>query len=137
MDALFELKDKYWIEINMRDNLSDIGNIIIDHSKLENSYNIAPSISPTGEKFAIYSNKSGNMSIYLVSTSNGKFLKSSYINGTKKFKVGDMLLTSGGAKIFPKDILVGKIIKVEEDNFLALPYVDFDNLGFVQVINTN
>ena len=43
----------------MRDNLSDIGEVIIDHSKLENSYNIAPSISPTGEKFAIYSNKRG------------------------------------------------------------------------------
>ena len=38
-------------------------------------------------------------------------------------------------KLFPKDILVGKVIKVNEDSFLALPYVDFDNLEFVQVIN--
>ena len=81
------LKDKYWVEVNMRDNLSDIGEIIIDHSKLENSYNIAPSISPTGEKFAIYSNKEGNMAIYLVSTNDGKFLRK-IINGetTTKFE---------------------------------------------------
>ena len=69
------LKEQYWSDIKIRDNLSDLSSILIDHSKLDNSYNIAPSLSPSGEKFALYSNKSGNMSIYLVSTSSGKFLK--------------------------------------------------------------
>ena len=53
----------------------------------------------------------------------------------KNLKIGDVLLTSGNAGIFPRDILVGKVIKVSEDGFLALPYVDFNNLEFVQVIN--
>ena len=53
----------------------------------------------------------------------------------KKPKIGDILITSGNAKIFPQDILVGKVIKVSEDSFLALPYVDFNNLEFVQVVN--
>lgn len=80
------LKKLYWPEIETRDNISDIASILIDHTKLKNSYNIGPSISPTGEKFAIYSNKSGNMGIYLVS-SDGKFIRK-IISGeeTSKFE---------------------------------------------------
>ena len=70
-------------------------------------------------------------------TSDGKYLTSLFMKDEKRPKVGDLLLTSGNTKTFPKDILVGKVINVSEDNFLALPYVDFDNIEFVQVINTN
>ena len=68
-------------------------------------------------------------------TTDGKYLTSAFIKDEKKPKIGDVLLTSGNAKIFPSDILVGKVIKISEDSFLALPYVDFNNLEFVQVIN--
>ena len=67
-------------------------------------------------------------------TSDGKYLTSSFIKGGKMPKIGDLLLTSGSTKIFPQDILVARVIKVTQNNFLALPYVDFDNLDFVQVI---
>ena len=70
-------------------------------------------------------------------TSEGKYLTSLFMKDEKNPKVGDLLLTSGNTKTFPQDILVGKVINVSEDNFLALPYVDFDNIEFVQVINTN
>ena len=80
---------------------------------------------------------SNNFYAIIKGSSDGKYLTSSFIKSNTKPKVGDLLITSGSTKTFPKDILVGKIIKVEEDNFLALPYVDFDNLGFVQVININ
>ena len=70
-------------------------------------------------------------------SADGKYLTSSFIKDDKKPKIGDLLLTSGNTKTFPKDILVGKVIKVNEDNFLALPYVDFDNIDFVQVIDVN
>ena len=69
-------------------------------------------------------------------TSNGRYLTSAFIKDEKKPKIGDILITSGSTKNFPKDILVGKVIKVSEEVFLALPYVDFDNIEFVQVINT-
>ena len=68
-------------------------------------------------------------------TANGKYLTSTFLKDEKKPKIGDILLTSGNARIFPSDILVGKVIKISEDGFLALPYVDFYNLEFVQVIN--
>jgi len=67
-------------------------------------------------------------------TSDGKYLTSSFIKDEKKPQLGDLLLTSGSAKTFPQDILVGKVIKVNKNGFLALPYVDFDNLDFVQII---
>tara|TARA_B100000700_G_scaffold237529_1_gene263715 strand:+ start:952 stop:1770 length:819 start_codon:yes stop_codon:yes gene_type:complete len=64
----------------------------------------------------------------------GKFLISSFIKDNKYPKIGDLLITSGNTHSFPKDILVGKVISINKDNFFALPYVDFNSLEFVQVI---
>jgi len=41
---------------------------------LNNNYNFGPSVSPDGSKIAIYSNKSGGMSIYIISVDDGEFL---------------------------------------------------------------
>ena len=49
-------------------------------------------------------------------------------------KVGDLVVTSGSAQIFPSNILVGKIIEIRKDNFLVLPFVDFKNIDYVQVV---
>jgi rod shape-determining protein MreC len=69
-------------------------------------------------------------------SSNGKFLISSFTQDNKMPKIGDLLVTSGNAKIFPRDILVAKVIKVNQDNFIALPYVDFNNLNYVQIVKS-
>tara|TARA_B110000438_G_scaffold297984_1_gene345311 strand:- start:33 stop:851 length:819 start_codon:yes stop_codon:yes gene_type:complete len=69
-------------------------------------------------------------------TSDGKYLISSFIKNSTMPKVGDLLVTSGNAKIFPNDILVGKVIIVNKDNFLAMPYVDFNDLSYLQVIKS-
>jgi cell shape-determining protein MreC len=66
---------------------------------------------------------------------NGKFLISTFINDDKMPNIGDILVTSGNANIFPKDILVGKIIDITDTSIIALPFVDLKNLEFVQVIN--
>ena len=71
----------------------------------------------------------------LKGTSNGKYLVSSFIKGKKKPKIGDLLVTSSSSKNFPQDIVVGRVIKVNEENFIAIPYVDFEDLNLVQVIN--
>lgn len=67
----------------------------------------------------------------------GKYLVSSFTKDNFLPRVGDLLVTSGNAGIFPKDILVGKIISVKKDRFLALPYVDFQNIDYVQIIKSN
>jgi len=69
-------------------------------------------------------------------TANGKYLISSFIKDETLPKVGDLLVTSGNAKIFPRDILVGKVILVQEDYYLALTFVDFNNLDYLQVIKS-
>lgn len=72
----------------------------------------------------------------LKGTNNGKFLKSVFIKGSALPKIGDLLVTSGNAKIFPRDILVARVIDVKDDHYFALPYVDFNNLNYVQIVKS-
>jgi len=51
-------------------------------------------------------------------------------------KIGDLIVTSGSAQIFPPDILVGKIVKTTKDKFYVLPFVDFKNIDYVQVVES-
>ena len=67
----------------------------------------------------------------------GKYLISSFVKDEKKFKKGDILLTSGNGNIFPKDTLVGKIIKIKDKEITAIPFTDLYNLEFLQVIDNN
>ena len=69
-------------------------------------------------------------------SSDGAYLVSSFTQDNKMPKIGDLLVTSGNAKIFPRDILVAKVIKINQDNFIALPYVDFNNLNYVQIVKS-
>ena len=66
----------------------------------------------------------------------GIHLVSSFIKEEKIPKVGDLLVTSGTAQIFPPDLLVGKIVKILENRFYVLPFVDFNNLDYVQVVKS-
>ncbi len=78
---------------------------------------------------------SDNFYAIIKGTKDGKYLTSSFMKEDNKPKIGEVLITSGNAKIFPPNILVGKVIKVNKDSFIALPYVDFNNLEFVQIVN--
>ena len=64
----------------------------------------------------------------------GVHLISAFSKDEKLPKVGDLVVTSGSAQIFPSNILVGKIIEVTKDSFLVLPFVDFKNIDYVQVV---
>ena len=95
-----DLKDSYWPEIKERENISEVSEVLIDHIELDNSYNIAPFISPTGEKFSIYSNKSGNMGIYLVSTEDGAFIRK-IIDGEQTTKFEELHILKPGVSWSP------------------------------------
>lgn len=92
-------------------------------------------INDTSSSIPVKSLSGGSYSI-LSGTNNGKFLKSAFTKDNKLPKVGDLLVTSGNAKIFPRDILVARVIKVYEDHYIALPYVDFNNLNYVQIVKS-
>ena len=72
----------------------------------------------------------------LKGSNNGRYLESSFIKNSELPKVGDLLVTSGNAKIFPRDMLVAKVIEVKEGRYFAVPYVDFNNLNYVQVVKS-
>ncbi len=65
-----------------------------------------------------------------------KYLVSSFIKGNKMPKIGDIVVTSGTAQIFPVDLLVGKIAKIKKDRFYVLPFVDFNNIDYVQIVTS-
>ena len=79
---------------------------------------------------------SDNSYSMLTGSADGKFLISSYTQNNQLPRLGDLLVTSGNAKIFPRDILVAKVIKVNDDHYIALPYVDFNNLNYLQVVKS-
>ena len=66
----------------------------------------------------------------------GIHLESTFIKQEKVPKIGDLLVTSGTAQIFPPDLLVGKITKVLDNKFYVLPFVDFNNLDYVQIVKS-
>ncbi len=63
-----------------------------------------------------------------------KHLISTFIKDNKMPKIGDIVVTSGTAQIFPVDLLVGKITKIEKDRFYILPFVDFNSIDYVQIV---
>ena len=63
-------------------------------------------------------------------------LVSSFTKDDKVPKLGDIVVTSGTAQIFPVDILVGKITKIEKNRFYVLPFVDFKKIDFVQIVTS-
>ena len=66
----------------------------------------------------------------------GVHLVSSFNKSEIMPKVGDLVVTSGSAQVFPSDILVGKIVKITKNNYFVLPFVDFKNIDYVQVVET-
>ena len=66
----------------------------------------------------------------------GIHLVSSFIKEEKMPKIGDLIVTSGSAQIFPSDLLVGKIVKVINNKFYVLPFVDFNNIDYVQIVKS-
>lgn len=69
------LKKEYWPDVSGRQNLEEFSRQLTNHEELENSYNIAPALSPDGSQIAVFSNKSGTMGIYLISAEDGRFLR--------------------------------------------------------------
>tara|TARA_B100001013_G_C24615301_1_gene444916 strand:+ start:954 stop:1775 length:822 start_codon:yes stop_codon:yes gene_type:complete len=65
---------------------------------------------------------------------NSKLLKLKFIKENKRPIVGQILVTSGNAGIFPRNIAVGKIFKVEKNDIYAKPFVNFKKLNFVNVV---
>lgn len=89
------LKKEYWPDIEYRDDIRDISRQLTNHIELYNSYNIAPSPSPNGFEVAMYSNKNGEMGIYIISMIDGKFIKR-IISGNKTSEFEELHILKPG-----------------------------------------
>ena len=66
--------------------------------------------------------------------SNSHLLKLKFVKENEIPKIGEILVTSGNANMFPADIAVGKIYKIENKTIYAKPFVNFKKIEFVNVI---
>lgn len=71
---LKELKKVHWPEIAKREDVKDFATMLTNHEKDGGFYNIAPTISPKGDKFAFISNRDDFFSVFLADVNNGKIL---------------------------------------------------------------
>jgi len=94
------LKKEYWPDVEYRDDVRDISRQLTNHIDLYNNYNIAPSPSPNGFEVAMYSNKNGEMGIYIISMIDGKFIKR-IINGNKTSEFEELHILKPGISWSP------------------------------------
>ena len=95
------LKKEYWPDIEKRDNINDIARQITNHIDLINNYNIAPAPSPDGIEIAMYSNKNGEMGIYIISMIDGKFMQR-IIKGNKTSEFEELHILKPGISWSPR-----------------------------------
>jgi len=70
-----EMRKEYWPDIANRDESGDIARAITDHKKTRNYLNIAPTLSPNGDKMVYLSDRDGKQSIYLMDILDTKVVK--------------------------------------------------------------
>ena len=92
-------------------------------------------LTDPNSSIAVKTVSNGNYAI-LQGSDDGTHLVSVFNKDEKMPKVGDLVVTSGSAQVFPADILVGKIVKVIKNNFYVLPFVDFKKIDYVQIVET-
>lgn len=76
---------KYWVKVDELDNFDRFARVIYDHTMTNSIYNVSTAISPSGDKIAFISDRSGTAEIIVISGIDGKLIrklvKSSYSSG--------------------------------------------------------
>ncbi len=67
--------------------------------------------------------------------SDSMLLKLKFIKENRMPKIGEIIVTSGNADMFPSNIAVGKVYKIENNICYVKPFVNFKELEFVNVIS--
>tara|TARA_Y100001970_G_scaffold294366_1_gene451753 strand:+ start:81817 stop:84891 length:3075 start_codon:yes stop_codon:yes gene_type:complete len=94
------IKKLYWPDVESRDDIRNIGFPLTNHIESYTTYNVASEVSPDGTKVAIYSNKNGLMSIYLISLETGKMIKK-VVSGQKTSKFEELHFLKPGVTWSP------------------------------------
>jgi dipeptidyl aminopeptidase/acylaminoacyl peptidase len=69
------LRKQYWPEVIDKKEPSEIAKQLTNHTRMHNFRNSVPAITPSGDKIAFVSDKGGYTNIYLMSSVDGRILK--------------------------------------------------------------
>ncbi len=134
------LKKTYWPDLKIREDVRDFAKQLTNHELDGGNYNVAPTISPDGEKFAFISNKDDLFDIYIAKTKNGEIIKK-VIEGNNSTDFEELhILTPGlawskdgrklalSAKSHGQDLIY--IVDIYEEDWTELP-VRFESINYM------
>ncbi|MCX6161692.1 MAG: biopolymer transporter Tol [Ignavibacteriae bacterium] len=70
-----DLKKIHWPEIASREEVREFAKILTDHTKDGGFYNVAPVISPKGDKFAFISNRDDLFDVFIADINTGEIIE--------------------------------------------------------------
>ncbi|HMQ68476.1 MAG TPA: biopolymer transporter Tol [Ignavibacteria bacterium] len=137
---LLYLKKTYWPDLKARELVKDFATQLTFHDRDGGSYNVAPVISPDGEKFAFISNQDDQFDVFIAKTKNGEIIDEVVSGNTSSDFEELHILTPGlswspdgkkialSAKAGDKDVIYIIDIKTEERKTLPL---SFDMISYL------
>jgi Tol biopolymer transport system component len=76
---------QYWPEVDELEEFEEYARVIFDHRRTNSIYNVSTAMSPSGDKIAFVSDRSGTAQIFIISAIDGKIIrklvKSAYASG--------------------------------------------------------
>ena len=122
---------------NIRENMSAINERGLVGKIIETTNNQSRILLLTDPNFSISIKTVSDEVFSLVSgAGDNRHLVSTFMKENKMPRLGDIVVTSGTAQVFPVDLLIGKINKIDKDRFYILPFVDFNNIDYVQIVTS-
>lgn len=103
------LKKVYWPEIATREDLTDVGKLLISPEK-GYLFNTSAALSPQGDQFAFISTKDGFFNVYLARISDGKVIKR-LVRGQDNTRFESLKLLTPGLAWNPKGTHLAMAVK--------------------------
>lgn len=138
---VYDFYDEITVLKGVKDNINNKG-AVINHLGL---VGVIKKVNKNSTVVTLITNKDSNVSIkindaygILVCENNRLIIKS--INNYENIKIGDIVYTSGIASL-PGGIKIGEVIGLQNDklgieqNIYVEPYVDFDDITYVAILN--
>ncbi|MEP7146995.1 MAG: biopolymer transporter Tol, partial [bacterium] len=117
------LKKAYWPDIKFREDVKDFAKQLTNHEKDGGSYNVAPVISPKGDKFAFISNRDDLFDVFIARVKNGEIIKK-VISGNNSTDFEELKILTPGLSWSPDGRKLAISVKAGDHD--AIYMVDAD-----------
>lgn len=118
------LKKEYWSDVRLTDDIDKIAIQLTDHIELKTAQNVAPAISPSGEKIAFMSDRNGYADIFVMDSQDGSDVKK-ILSGQKKADLEELKWVTPGISWSPNSKKI--IIATKTGEFDALVIIDIES----------